>query len=1528
MYWETDERGRKRSVAEGEEQILTKVDTLSDSVIKAYFKALEEYPGGVFITDLHVPGRLALAKIGVPSQETTEQAKVREEQAVARAVTKAVQLAFKGNQEGTNLLPGWELHDTDAEGNPRVRAVDPGHLAREGRKLLPLTELEESKIKYGQQLVMGFMQVTLTLRDSETGGTPEYRRRRSTRGYLTYEGKPVTEVVETAPIVVYGGRMVEGVWQPGLKTMGDLQRASTPFKLYPEGTALELENLLLTDPTSVYYDQNIALVTPKQRPQGKTEETFEEENARLQEEADARLQAAKDKSDQYKALENDLDTMAGYKLSETYGGESEERTALLEDLLVEQGLASPASYAGIISRPGEGTVPTEIDPRTGEVVALSETEAMATAPHKGSGGIPLTKQELEEAPGQFVGRSEQSGGADPGFVQASKAEFGRRAEDRRRRGLTPTLDVVDPDAGLPPAPMTRPMSRQGGRRRVSPGEVEQAELSLEAARERLENATTETEQEAARINVEKAKGIVDGLLTGAEASPTETEMLPGSYTREDLVLTPPPSPPPPGQSDIPPGISYTKAAALALSMGDEKGNFIEDLKRIIDKNFRFSRKVRILLSEELEGPNATGINYFTYNEESTYTTEDGTEVGNPNDYIRSKAAEMNRTNNRGKIISIGDRDIILLNLPREADGSISDVNITEGVLAIAHELGHGLFTQEISRFINSKGVWKRINRAFEKARDAEGAPEQYQREYGLEEWWADNMGIWLLNEARKPTNGVESLFKRVADKLRRFFKDIRRSLQQRFGRGIDPDFNNYINQIVASYKNGLNPEETPLTAHNRVVIRNMADTLNEQAGRVIGKKNMRKLNALSKKILSQVQELLPSDRKHWASSWLLAPADNYLRRMGEEGRIIALMLYGRSQSQENPGYLNVITRRINRTIEDFYRAMGAKDVANPTAEEQAAFMEALYEAEQESVATEDLSPQARRIREWKAKFYNLYVQPSNPNIHRRTNFFSRTFNLSEIENNKDAQAELLNILQAAHPEAKEQFLVEAIQAMLGQQEDTDAVDSMSDYSLGMAAERVKLFRDIPNEVFRRGVDENGQINPEGSPDIGLLISPEQAVHRYVENMVKRVEYNRLVRTTVRAGDLTALLDDKGKPRRGFEQVESGQEVRGWRAMEILINRIEDPVDRQGARDAVMAMLGRTGLGMKNYMRNINSGLLFLNIVTYLTFAMVASLPDLAGPVLRSKNFSALPEAARQLTRYFKNPSEMQQFARELGVISRDSISSMYINAVDMNYMTEGFRKGSDLFFKWTGTEWFTKFSRTFAAGMGEQFLLKHAKGRTELDTRYLAELGAGVSSNPRADIMVWEKNNRRFDTPEGRRVREMLGRFVDESIIRPNAAERPVWASNPYTALIWQLKSFFYAYGKNILGGHFREMKNRYSETGQISMAAVPLLLGAVTLLPLSMVGLELRERIKWAAGGGNEDKLRTNGMGWWEYTGEIVDRAGYFGPYTLMLPFVGGPTYGGIPGLELGGPTLERVGDILTGDARWKDYMPVVATL
>ena len=66
--------------------------------------------------------------------------------------------------------------------------------------------------------------------------------------------------------------------------------------------------------------------------------------------------------------------------------------------------------------------------------------------------------------------------------------------------------------------------------------------------------------------------------------------------------------------------------------------------------------------------------------------------------------------------------------------------------------------------------------------------------------------------------------------------------------------------------------------------------------------------------------------------------------------------------------------------------------------------------------------------------------------------------------------------------------------------------------------------------------------------------------------------------------------------------------------------------------------------------------------------------------------------------------------------------------------------------------------------------------------------------------------------------------------MRPNSAERPGWASSPHFAIVWQLKSFFYAYGKNIIGGTLREANNRYSEDGKLTSAAIPLMLGATAL--------------------------------------------------------------------------------------------------
>jgi len=350
-------------------------------------------------------------------------------------------------------------------------------------------------------------------------------------------------------------------------------------------------------------------------------------------------------------------------------------------------------------------------------------------------------------------------------------------------------------------------------------------------------------------------------------------------------------------------------------------------------------------------------------------------------------------------------------------------------------------------------------------------------------------------------------------------------------------------------------------------------------------------------------------------------------------------------------------------------------------------------------------------------------------------------------------------------------------------------------------------------------------------------------------------------------------------------------------------------------------------------------------VTYLTFAVLASLPDMAGPVVRSKEFAALGVGVRQLQHYFSNKAEMQQFARDVGVTTFDSIATMYVNASEMNFMTQKAKNATDWFFRVTFTDMYTKFTRTFALGMGEQFLLTHAgraKNGDKLSISYLNELQIDADA-----IIKWAEKERRtgkggtrrsFETAEGKKVQDALGRFVDESIVRPNAAERPVWASNPYTALIWQLKSFFYAYGKNIIGGAMRGVKNNYAITGDLGMAAIPLVMGAMTLLPLTMVGLEIRELIKYlfsgldptqgeGFGSFNEKKLASNNMDYWEYIYEMLDRSGVLGPFGLIVPMFEAGNYGDEFWVSPLGPTAERLEDLIKGDIRYKKYVPFYAS-
>jgi hypothetical protein len=188
------------------------------------------------------------------------------------------------------------------------------------------------------------------------------------------------------------------------------------------------------------------------------------------------------------------------------------------------------------------------------------------------------------------------------------------------------------------------------------------------------------------------------------------------------------------------------------------------------------------------------------------------------------------------------------------------------------------------------------------------------------------------------------------------------------------------------------------------------------------------------------------------------------------------------------------------------------------------------------------------------------------------------------------------------------------------------------------------------------------------------------------------------------------------------------------------------------------------------------------------------------------------------------------------------------------------------------------------------------------------------------------------------KVATALGRFVDESIVRPNAAERPIWASDPHWAVVWQLKSFYYAYGKNIMGGMFREGNTRYAETGNITPAIMPLFFGAALLMPLTMLGWDIRERFKiglsYALPGVSPNDPGVNyraskNMSNGDYWFEVLDRSGMMGAPALALPLIMEDKRYGKPALiPILGPGAERVYDAVTGEAKAFDYAPVYSQL
>jgi hypothetical protein len=168
------------------------------------------------------------------------------------------------------------------------------------------------------------------------------------------------------------------------------------------------------------------------------------------------------------------------------------------------------------------------------------------------------------------------------------------------------------------------------------------------------------------------------------------------------------------------------------------------------------------------------------------------------------------------------------------------------------------------------------------------------------------------------------------------------------------------------------------------------------------------------------------------------------------------------------------------------------------------------------------------------------------------------------------------------------------------------------------------------------------------------------------------------------------------------------------------------------------------------------------------------------------------------------------------------------------------------------------------------------------------------------------------------RLHEAVNKYVDSAITRPDARARPVWGSDPRFMLLYQFKSFIFAYWEKIMKPVLAESGRRFRATNgstaaKAAAAAAPLAVFVLPTFALSALGLWLRQLLQYEVWG---DEAPAKQMELPEYTYEVIKRGGILGPFELGFSFVENNAEGRSGVTQLMGPTASHVELLLKGDA------------
>lgn len=428
---------------------------------------------------------------------------------------------------------------------------------------------------------------------------------------------------------------------------------------------------------------------------------------------------------------------------------------------------------------------------------------------------------------------------------------------------------------------------------------------------------------------------------------------------------------------------------------------------------------------------------------------------------------------------------------------------------------------------------------------------------------------------------------------------------------------------------------------------------------------------------------------------------------------------------------------------------------------------------------------------------------------------------------------------------------------------------------------------------------------------------------YVNKAVHRAEYAR--RFGNGGEKLTEILQDLF--REGATQEDLETIMKGTAAMTGVL----------GANE-----INRTWAG-------IQGNIIAIENLALLPLSLFASLIDPLGIAIRTGSFKDAWEGFKRgmeqlrkdltskVTGAKQEETELELLVRDLGVLDENSMMNAYGDAYSGNYMSRGLKKLNETFFRWNGMEGWNKAMRVQATIAGSQFILKHlrtvndekadAKAKAE-SKRYLDEMGLKAedlkkvetkavsltrrqlhAGDPAVEV-IWATNNREEllkskEDDTTYRLRRALFKFVDSAVLRPNAAHRPIWGSDPRFALIFHLKQFTHSFQEVIMKRVWHEWKQGNTKPAQVALTYIPFMAAADAAKAMLL-------------GKGFDMSLG-------QFFGKEVERSGLLGTGQYAVDAVQDMARGDNPVASFVGPAADHAGTIadwMAGSASTRDLV------